>query len=119
MSLYALLSVPSTTTAPLLKKAYHRALLASHPDKHQGFSDAFIKLRKAWKILGDTEKREAYDKREITTSDEDSDNEDNRDRKGKRRKKYKEETEAEKMQRKQDLMEEIEKLKNEYVGKTE
>jgi curved DNA-binding protein CbpA len=53
-----------TEPAPLhaIKAAYHRALLAAHPDKVSGTTGAEVDLiREAWTILSNEDTRKEYD----------------------------------------------------------
>ncbi|KAI0756381.1 hypothetical protein C8Q80DRAFT_26326 [Daedaleopsis nitida] len=62
---YAILALPSSATSAEIKTAYHRALLASHPDKRSSdSSDIGIDiglLKEAFNILYTPELRKEYD----------------------------------------------------------
>jgi len=63
---YEILGLPSSQPIPLkdIKAAYHRALLASHPDKVGATnrdSNELDLIREAWNILSDDHKRKEYD----------------------------------------------------------
>ncbi|KAJ1428382.1 hypothetical protein B484DRAFT_329540 [Ochromonadaceae sp. CCMP2298] len=68
-NLYAVLGVAPTSSQEQLKTSYQRLLLAHHPDKSPLSSAAagsegsgrFIELRECWAVLGDVQKRQAYD----------------------------------------------------------
>ena len=88
---YSILECSPTATNQELRKSYQRLVLLHHPDKGQGHqnvthdshtgtipqgqgqkshsdtqtdgSEMFIKINKAWKILGDDNLRETYDAR--------------------------------------------------------
>jgi diphthamide biosynthesis protein 4 len=56
----------TASSAPIslqeIKAAYHRALLAKHPDKVSGTSGAELDLvREAWSVLSDDNLRKEYD----------------------------------------------------------
>lgn len=53
---------PTPVSLQEIKAGYHRALLASHPDKVSGASGSDVDLvREAWRILSDDELRKRYD----------------------------------------------------------
>jgi len=64
---YEILGLQSSSqNVPLkdIKAAYHRALLASHPDKSQGTtgnSSELDLIREAWDVLSNDIKRKEYD----------------------------------------------------------
>jgi len=68
-SLYEVLGVESDATAEQLRKAYHKAALQWHPDKHAQGDAAqqaeahakFTELRAAWAVLSDEATRAEYD----------------------------------------------------------
>ena len=68
-SLYAILDAPTGASADALRKAYHRAALRWHPDKHARDDSAqqaeaaerFKQVQAAWAVLSDVELRVAYD----------------------------------------------------------
>ncbi|KAK9471981.1 uncharacterized protein V1510DRAFT_418930 [Dipodascopsis tothii] len=64
--LYAVLGVGRTATASEIKKAYHKAALASHPDKvpedqREAAEVQFKIVSRAYEILSDDDKRRDYD----------------------------------------------------------
>lgn len=64
MDYYAILGVSKDASDSEIKKAYRKLAMAWHPDKNQGNSEAeekFKKIADAYAILGDLEKRKAYD----------------------------------------------------------
>lgn len=61
---YAVLGVPKNASAAEVKKAYRRLAQQHHPDTKQGDPDAenrFKEISAAYDVLGDAEKRKAYD----------------------------------------------------------
>jgi curved DNA-binding protein CbpA len=61
---YQILGVDNSATPEDLKKAYKAAAKASHPDHHPDDPTAeerFKAVAAAWDVLGDAEKRKAYD----------------------------------------------------------
>ncbi|KAL5114003.1 DnaJ-like protein xdj1 [Pleosporales sp. CAS-2024a] len=66
MDLYAVLGLSSSASKAEIKKAYHRAALAHHPDKvaHDQREEAEIRFKaakQAYEILHDDDKRHLYD----------------------------------------------------------
>ena len=66
IDLYEVLQISKTASKAEIKKAYHKAALASHPDKvpedQRVEADAKFKaVSQAWDILGDDDKRAMYD----------------------------------------------------------
>eukprot|EP01006_Ploeotia_vitrea_P041543 TRINITY_DN66546_c11_g7_i2.p2 TRINITY_DN66546_c11_g7~~TRINITY_DN66546_c11_g7_i2.p2 ORF type:complete len:419 (+),score=266.62 TRINITY_DN66546_c11_g7_i2:295-1551(+) len=58
---YKLLGVDKTASKAEIKKAFRRAAVKHHPDKG-GDEDTFKAINEAYKVLGDDDKRELYDK---------------------------------------------------------
>jgi curved DNA-binding protein CbpA len=63
-NLYAVLGVTADATAVQLRAAYLDAARAAHPDKRKDSAASidFTALQSAWDVLGDPERRAAYDK---------------------------------------------------------
>ena len=57
---YQLLGVTKSASQSEIKKAYHKLALKNHPDKG-GDPDTFKKISLAFQVLGDEQKRTAYD----------------------------------------------------------
>lgn len=64
--LYAILGVQPTSTAAEIKSSYQRLLRFTHPDKTGAFcqtsSEAFHRVQRAWRTLGEPELRARYDR---------------------------------------------------------
>ncbi|KAM2066759.1 hypothetical protein ACFX1T_043190 [Malus domestica] len=61
---YDILSVKQDASYEVIRASYRSAILDSHPDKLQstsGSGDRFLKVQKAWEILGDSRSRALYD----------------------------------------------------------
>ncbi len=61
---YEVLGVPKTATKDEIKKAYRRLAIQYHPDKNPGdkaSEEKFKEATEAYEILGDDQKRQAYD----------------------------------------------------------
>ncbi|CAN6682120.1 unnamed protein product [Malus baccata var. baccata] len=61
---YEILSVKQDASYEDIRASYRSAILDSHPDKSQstsGSGDRFLKVQKAWEILGDSRSRALYD----------------------------------------------------------
>ena len=69
---YAVLGVPKNASDAEIKKAYRKLAQQHHPDTRQGDADAedrFKEISAAYDVLGDEEKRKAYDQvREMSGS---------------------------------------------------
>lgn len=62
MDHYAVLGVDHLASAADIKAAYHRLLLAAHPDKTgRADSGAVARLKAAYRAVGDPARRAAYD----------------------------------------------------------
>lgn len=59
--LYNILGISNTSKQTEIKKAYHKLALKEHPDKG-GDEEKFKKIKMAYEILSDEEKRQKYDK---------------------------------------------------------
>lgn len=59
---YEALGASVSDSAEELKRAYRRAVRAAHPDTG-GSSEAFQRVQDAWAVLGDPERRRAFDSR--------------------------------------------------------
>ncbi|XP_062973982.1 sterile alpha motif domain-containing protein 13 isoform X1 [Elgaria multicarinata webbii] len=63
---YEVLGVQRTASADNIKKAYRQLALKVHPDKNPGNREAaekkFIEISKAYEVLSDAKKRDAYDR---------------------------------------------------------
>lgn len=61
---YEVLGVSRDASSPELKKAYRRLAMKHHPDRNQNSEESetkFKEAKKAYSVLGDTQKRAAYD----------------------------------------------------------
>ena len=59
---YTVLGVDPDCPVGVIKKAYQNLVIAHHPDKNKGVESAsFIRILRAWKVLGDEESRRKYD----------------------------------------------------------
>eukprot|EP00047_Mylnosiga_fluctuans_P012815 m.27932 g.27932 ORF g.27932 m.27932 type:complete len:260 (-) comp4477_c0_seq1:2238-3017(-) len=60
-SLYTELRVAPTASTDEIKRAYRKLALKYHPDKHPGNEEKFKRIRTAYGVLSDPEKRRVYD----------------------------------------------------------
>jgi molecular chaperone DnaJ len=58
---YKILGVPETASQKEIKAAYRRLSKQYHPDRNPGAEDRFKEVSAAYDVLGDPEKRKAYD----------------------------------------------------------
>jgi len=65
---YTVLGVTSSATHDQIKKNYQKQLLIHHPDKQrdqsvsaENVTEKFQRIQEAWEVLGDAERRKAYD----------------------------------------------------------
>uniref|UniRef100_A0A7S4Q2Y2 J domain-containing protein n=1 Tax=Alexandrium monilatum TaxID=311494 RepID=A0A7S4Q2Y2_9DINO len=58
---YRALGAPADSTAEQVKQAYRKAALRWHPDKPGGDVERFRAVQEAWEVLGDADRRRAYD----------------------------------------------------------
>jgi curved DNA-binding protein CbpA len=66
---YAILGISEGASAEEIRRAYHKAAMAVHPDR--GGSDRLMqRINEAWNVLGDARQRREYDarRREATQS---------------------------------------------------
>jgi curved DNA-binding protein len=69
VDLYAVLGVPPTASAEEVRRSYRRLALQHHPDLHDGDPQAeerFREIAAAYEVLGDVQRRAAYDGRRPT-----------------------------------------------------
>ena len=62
---YEVLDVPRDADGEAIKKAYRKAALKYHPDRNPGdgaAADRFKEVAEAYQVLGDDQKRQAYDR---------------------------------------------------------
>uniref|UniRef100_A0A6V0BX83 J domain-containing protein n=1 Tax=Zooxanthella nutricula TaxID=1333877 RepID=A0A6V0BX83_9DINO len=59
--LYELLEVQDTATESEIKKSYRRLSVAYHPDKNPGKAELFNRIRDAYEVLSNADKRVLYD----------------------------------------------------------
>ncbi len=58
---YAILGVPRSAKQDEIKKAHRKLANETHPDKPGGSEERFHEVGEAYEVLGDEEKRKAYD----------------------------------------------------------
>ena len=58
---YDVLGIPRDAGAAAVRRAYRKKALATHPDKTNGESGAFLAVGEAFRVLSDRGLREAYD----------------------------------------------------------
>ena len=58
---YDVLGIPRDAGAAAVRRAYRKKALATHPDKTNGASGAFLAVGEAFRVLSDRGLREAYD----------------------------------------------------------
>lgn len=62
-SLYEILGVEPQATIEELKRAFRRKAKVAHPDRHGGDDSAMAAINRAYDVLSDPERRQAYDER--------------------------------------------------------
>lgn len=60
-SYFTILGISSDATAEEIRSAYRRLAKAFHPDHFTGGGEKFREIQEAYTVLGDTEKRHAYE----------------------------------------------------------
>ena len=58
---YRILEVPYNTTFSEIKEAYRKKVKEVHPDKDKGNAEQFKRVKEAYEILKNAEKRKRYD----------------------------------------------------------
>lgn len=58
---YAVLGISEQASQAEIKEAYHRKILAAHPDRTRSTSSIAADLNEAYACLNDSERRSAYD----------------------------------------------------------
>jgi curved DNA-binding protein CbpA len=65
---YHILGVSHHATFNEIKEAYRQKVKAYHPDKETGNAELFKRIKEAYEILGNSEKRKVYDDLLFTNS---------------------------------------------------
>ena len=65
---YQVLNVAIDTSNSALRKSFHSLSLLLHPDKFKGGEDAFARLREAYEVLSDSQKRGEYDAKQVASA---------------------------------------------------
>jgi curved DNA-binding protein CbpA len=58
---YRILDVPYNASLSKIKEAYRQKVKEVHPDKQKGNAEQFKRVKEAYEILSDLEKRKRYD----------------------------------------------------------
>ncbi|KAJ1723702.1 hypothetical protein LPJ53_001983 [Coemansia erecta] len=67
---YAILGVSPSATQKEIKAAFYKGSMKWHPDRNQGANEAhqkFLKISEAYSVLGNEQKRQAYDRSRRTS----------------------------------------------------
>ncbi|KAJ2396205.1 hypothetical protein GGI05_001232, partial [Coemansia sp. RSA 2603] len=67
---YAVLGVSPSATQKEIKAAFYKGSMKWHPDRNQGANEAhqkFLKISEAYSVLGNEQKRQAYDRSQRTS----------------------------------------------------
>jgi curved DNA-binding protein CbpA len=63
---YAILGIAPTASAEEVRISFRKAALAAHPDRG-GSNHIMQRINEAWAVLGDSQKRQAYDARRLAS----------------------------------------------------